>query len=1160
MISKSLFFAFVCISLGKCESLTETAGKDILQYLNSNSEQIYLYKSIKSLDIINKEQDKYDVKTAIDVDCLQDADSPCLTKSFNCEGELQYMEKSGNFEIISLFCNPEIVENLKSEDEVIDTSTAENAEEEEYLVSIPSETEASQPESTPIPYDKGYCTGCFENVNVHAAGVQELLHTALRHLESERDKVQTVLDVLSVQRQIVSGVHYVIIVKIAPTTCPKNLVGSSEIPCAVEPNSPVEYCKIGYLQQSWISKSINIISNNCTNSQEFVPVREEETTNVIDDSKKTKSEDMSPERLREMEMQIIADAFDAFLPMAAATSIEENNEVPMTFSSMPAASSSEESGETSSSEEKQNRVKNVKRSLKQSDLDASKSDESSESKEEAVRRQKRKANDNGCDDDSSSSSSSSSDEDDDNGNNKNNNNCNGKSKKPESNNDNGNGKGDDSSSSSSSSSDDDDDNNNNNNNVHKKRGMYKRDVNLSLNSEKALVRNLAEFALTESGEDTEDGVTRIVLDVIVTRKTQLEGFAYDLKIHTALADCKLPKIDYSTANLLKYHIAKAYSNCFSRTRDDTLKTYYLQVHVKEDFTSPRLIKVNNSRAKRQIPGGISETGVNDPAIVDLAHQSVAFLDRNSGHDNKLKVVEITSASKQVVSGMLYRISVKISLSDCTKSDSKLSRDCNQLQGSRVEKCDVKIWDQPWLDQGRETTFECENRAQQKFRSRRDLSQFDDHHHREKRQLVGGSSQVDVTDPTIVELAHNSTVLLDANSEHANKYKVMKITSASKQVVAGMLYKLDVAISLSDCAKTDTKPARDCNQLKESKVENCRIKIWDRPWLPNGRETTFNCDNKGELKFTSRRRRSIGRIYGQDDFEVQLSAFRDFKEKYNKVYSSKKEQIRRFKIFRKNLAKMHEFNQNERGTAVYGITKFSDLTYEEFRKRHMGLRTDLVYENEINFPQAKIPDIELPDEFDWRDKGVVTEVKNQGSCGSCWAFSTTGNVEGQYAIKHDKMYSGGLMDNAYRAIEEIGGLELESDYPYDAENEKCHYNKTLFRAQLTGAVNISQNEDDMAKWLVANGPIAIAINANAMQFYVGGVSHPWKFLCSPNSLDHGVLIVGYGVHTYPTFKKTMPYWIVKNSWGKSWGEQGYYLVYRGDGTCGVNQTPSSAVVA
>nr|CAD7587075.1 unnamed protein product [Timema genevievae] len=153
-----------------------------------------------------------------------------------------------------------------------------------------------------------------------------------------------------------------------------------------------------------------------------------------------------------------------------------------------------------------------------------------------------------------------------------------------------------------------------------------------------------------------------------------------------------------------------------------------------------------------------------------------------------------------------------------------------------------------------------------------------------------------------------------------------------------------------------------------------------------------------------------------------------------------------------------------------------------------------------------------------------------------------------------------MFNTYTAIKNIGGLENEDDYPYEGESEQCHFNKSEVQVTVAGGVNITSNETQMAQWLVKNGPISIAINANAMQFYFGGVSHPWSFLCDPESLDHGVLIVGYGVHITSIRHRVMPYWTVKNSWGPSWGEQGYYRVYRGDGTCGVNLMASSAVIA
>merc|ERR1740124_181850 len=142
---------------------------------------------------------------------------------------------------------------------------------------------------------------------------------------------------------------------------------------------------------------------------------------------------------------------------------------------------------------------------------------------------------------------------------------------------------------------------------------------------------------------------------------------------------------------------------------------------------------------------------------------------------------------------------------------------------------------------------------------------------------------------------------------------------------------------------------------------------------------------------------------------------------------------------------------------------------------------------------------------------------------------------------------------------LGALNLKQHYGYDGADEKCKFNRSKVVARVSGGVEISQNETQMAQWLLQNGPISIGLNAFAMQFYMGGVSHPFSFLCGADGIDHGVLIVGFGVHVTEYLQRVQPYWLIKNSWGPSWGEQGYYKLYRGAGVCGVNMAASSATV-
>jgi len=281
--------------------------------------------------------------------------------------------------------------------------------------------------------------------------------------------------------------------------------------------------------------------------------------------------------------------------------------------------------------------------------------------------------------------------------------------------------------------------------------------------------------------------------------------------------------------------------------------------------------------------------------------------------------------------------------------------------------------------------------------------------------------------------------------------------------------------------------------------------------------------------------------------------------------------------------IENLNREHSPRTRFGANKFADLTTAEFKNLYLNSKPAIRDPRWPVAPEVSADAIAaLPDAFDWRDKGAVTNVKDQGMCGSCWAFSTTGNVEGQWFLAghaisglseqnlvdcdHECMMyedekscdagcDGGLQPNAYSYILKNGGIDSESSYPYSGEgNKKCSYKPTGRAATIANWTMVSQDEDQIAAYLVAHGPLAIAADAEMWQFYLGGVF----YLPCGTSLDHGILIVGYGVET-DIFDQQMPFWIIKNSWSDGWGESGYIRVERGNGRCGVNLFVSSSSV-
>ncbi|KAM1796641.1 hypothetical protein ACFX11_036863 [Malus domestica] len=318
-------------------------------------------------------------------------------------------------------------------------------------------------------------------------------------------------------------------------------------------------------------------------------------------------------------------------------------------------------------------------------------------------------------------------------------------------------------------------------------------------------------------------------------------------------------------------------------------------------------------------------------------------------------------------------------------------------------------------------------------------------------------------------------------------------------------------------------------------------------------------------------------------ERVVELFRLWKQKHRKVYRHAGEHERRFEHFKKNLKFVLEKNAKKRDaknahrSQRVGLNGFADMSNEEFRKTYLSKKVQMPLLKRENLNLVKkmgdkpVKSCDAPSSFDWRKKGVVTGIKDQGSCGSCWAFSSTGAVEGINAIVTGDLISlseqelvdcdstnygceGGYMDYAFEWVISNGGIDTETDYPYTGVDGQCSTTKEENKAvTIDGYEDVGETDGDLLCASVQQ-PISVGMDGSAWDFqlYTGGI-YDGDCSSDPDDIDHAVLIVGYGS------EGDEDYWIVKNSWGTSWGMDGYIYIRRNTsltyGVCAINAMAS-----